>query len=223
MDEPTDTTRTPLTPDRVLDAAVALADRDGLDALTMRALGADLGVRAMSIYRHVADKDAILDGMVEVVLAQISVPDPAVEWRDALRLRATSSRDVLARHSWAIGLIEGRGTMGPASLRQLDAVLGHLRDAGLGVEDAAHAVWLLDGFVYGHVLQAAGVAAQRPLGHDDRPAARSLAGATAQDHPHLVELGAHAAAHDFEVDRAFDVGLELVLVAVASLLRGPTT
>lgn len=229
MTDDTTEPRAPLTRARVLAAAVALTDRDGLDALTMRALGAELAVSAMSLYKHVADKDAILDGIVERVLAEMAVPPVDADWQQAVRVRATSSREVLSRHSWAIGLIESRGTMGPAALRQVDAMLGCLRAAGFGIADAAHALWLLDGFVYGHVLQEAGVAAAAsaaadgvddpdPLTGSDDAAARALAGATPDEHPHLDELGSHAAAHPFEVGRAFEVGLELVVLALSTML-----
>lgn len=206
---------------------MALADADGLDALTMRALGAKLDVRAMSLYKHVADKDAILDGIVELVLDEIEVPPADIEWHEAIRRRATSSREVLARHSWAMGLIESRGTMGPASLRQAEAVLGCLRAAGLGIEDAAYAFWLLDSFVYGHVIQQAGIEAQQAAaepGATGGPVGtpgvteRALADATATEHPHLTTLQRVTATDVFTSDRAFEVGLHLVIDAVSSMI-----
>ncbi len=145
--------RPPLTPARVLQAAVDLADREGLGALTMRRLGAELGVEAMSLYKHVANKEAILDGIVELVVGEIEVPTDGADWKQAMRRRAVSARQVLSRHSWAIGLLEARGSTGPNALHYVDAILGNLRTAGFSITLAAHAFWLLDSYVYGHVIQ----------------------------------------------------------------------
>ncbi|MDH4346421.1 MAG: TetR family transcriptional regulator, partial [Thermoleophilia bacterium] len=111
--------RRPLTKERVLRAAVELADRDGLGALTMRRLGSELGVEAMSLYKHVANKEEILDGIVELVVGEIEIPSEGADWKEAMRRRAISAREVLNRHSWAIGLLEARGSMGPTALRYL--------------------------------------------------------------------------------------------------------
>ena len=119
----------------------------------MRRLGAELGVEAMSLYKHVANKEAILDGVVELIVGQIEIPSQETPWKKAMRRRAVSARGVLAGHSWAIGLLETRGSMGPATMRYLNAILGNLRSAGFSIEDAVHAFWLLDSYVYGHVIQ----------------------------------------------------------------------
>ena len=145
--------RRPLTRERVLRAAVALADRHGVESLTMRRLGGKLGVEAMALYKHVANKDEILDGIAELVVGEIEIPAAGSEWRTAMRQRAVSARRVLKRHPWAIGLMESRGSSGPATLRYVDAVLGTLRGGGFSVEMATHAFWLLDSYVYGHVIQ----------------------------------------------------------------------
>src|SRR3954465_7138723 len=115
--------------DRVLKAAVGLADEIGIESLSMRKLGQALGVEAMSLYNHVANKDDLLDGMVDVVFGEIGLPSSATDWKTAMRQRALSAREVLARHSWAIGLMESRSRPGPATLRHHDAVLGCLRGA----------------------------------------------------------------------------------------------
>ncbi len=125
--------RTPLTKARVLQAAVDLADREGLGALTMRRLGAELGVEAMSLYKHVANKEAILDGIVELVIGEIEVPTDGTDWKQAMRHRAVSARQVLSRHSWAIGLLEARGSTGPNALHYVDSILGNLRTAGFSI------------------------------------------------------------------------------------------
>ncbi len=195
--------RQALTRERILRAAVDVADREGISALTMRRLGAELGVEAMSLYKHVANKDAILDGVVELIGGEIETPSDATDWKDAMRRRAVSARAVFASHSWAIGLLEARGSMGPATMRSLDVMLGVLRSGGFAIDDAAHAIWMLDSFVYGHVIQEASLAAQS--------AARLPAG---EDHPNLEALLVRARASEFSVDAEFDYGLERILAAL---------
>ncbi len=203
--------RAPLTRERVLLAAVDVADREGLSGLTMRRLGAELGVEAMSLYKHVANKGQVLDGIVELIIAQIEIPGAGSEWKSAMRRRATSAREVLTRHSWAIGLLESRQSMGPASLGYLDAILGNLRSAGFPIEAAAHALWLLDSYVYGHVIQETSLAsastAQLP--------SESTAGSVATvEYPYLAELGEQVARSVYSVDKEFDYGLDLILDAL---------
>ena len=131
--------RAPLSRERVLRAALALADDGGDEALSMRNLGKKLGVEAMSLYNHVANKDDIVDGLVDIVFSEIEVPSPGeVDWKTAMRRRAISTREALNRHRWAVGLMEGRMTPGPASLRNHDAVMGHLREAGFSFRAAVH-------------------------------------------------------------------------------------
>jgi len=205
--------RKPLTRQRVLQAAVDLADREGLDALTMRRLGADLGVEAMSLYKHVANKDGILDGIVEVVVAQIETPSSGADWREAMERRAISARDVLRRHSWAIGLLEARRTPAPTALRYLDAILGNLRSAGFSVEDAAHAFWLLDSFVYGHVIQETSSPFSTSTEMTEATGAM-LEQISTDEYPHLIEVGEHALGSGLSFDGEFDFGLALILDAL---------
>jgi len=145
--------RAPLTRDRVLDAALALADRHGLDAVTMRSVGQALSVEAMSLYKHVANKDAILDGLVERVMREIVLPDDRLPWRAWLTERATTTRRVLLAHRFAATLIESRLAPTPARLTHHEAVLRCLRRAGFSVEAAYGAFLSLDSYVYGFVLQ----------------------------------------------------------------------
>lgn len=151
--DPSAEPRIPLTRQRVLRAAVALADRGGVGSLTMRKLAQDLGVEAMSLYHHVANKDDILDGIVDVVFSEIDLPSGEADWKAAMRQRAISAREALLRHPWATGLMESRSTPGPATLRHHDAVLGILRNAGFSIEMAAHAFSVLDSYIYGFALQ----------------------------------------------------------------------
>jgi AcrR family transcriptional regulator len=199
--------RPPLTRHRVLRAALDLVDREGLDALTMRRLGSELGVEAMSLYKHVAGKDAILDGIVELVVAEIESPSGA-DWKEAMRRRAISARAVLGRHSWAIGLLESRRSAGPAALGYLEAVLDILRSAGFSIRNAAHAFWLLDSYVYGHVIQ------EKSAQIGGEPARPALDGITPAEHPRLVELWEDAVGAGYSVDAEFDYGLDVILDAL---------
>ncbi len=121
---------------------MTLADSDGIAALTMRRLGQELGVEAMSLYNHVANKDDVLDAMVDSVFAEITLPAPGDDWRLAMQARCRSARAALLRHPWAIGLMESRTTPGPGTLRHHDDVLGNLRRNGFSLPAAAHAVAL---------------------------------------------------------------------------------
>lgn len=206
--------RPPLTTDRVLRAAVDLADREGLGALTMRRLGAELGVEAMSLYKHVANKEAILDGVVELIVSQIEIPSQETHWKEAMRRRAVSARGVLAAHSWAIGLLETRGSMGQATMRYLDAILGNLRSAGFSIQDAVHAFWLLDSYVYGHVIQETTLAPGRTAPPGTESPAAVLEQAATAEYPHLAELAEHALGSDYSVDQEFQYGLDLILHAL---------
>lgn len=205
--------RPPLTRQRVFQAAVDVADRDGLGALTMRRLGAELGVEAMSLYKHVTNKEEVLDGIIELVVGDIETPRAGADWKEAMRRRAISAREVLGRHSWAIGLLEGRGSKGPMALRYLDAVLGNLRSAGFSMENAVHAFWLLDSFVYGHVIQETSL----PIGSPEESTeatASILEQVTMDEYPHLVEIGEHALRSAYSYDSEFEFGLDLILDAL---------
>jgi AcrR family transcriptional regulator len=144
--------REPLTQERVLQAAMRLADQGGIEALSMRKLGQALGVEAMAVYYHFANKERVLDGIVDLVFAEIDVPVIGADWKVAMRQRAISLRNALARHRWAIGMMESRTNPGPANLRHHDSVIGCLRAGGFDMEMAAHAYSLLDGYIYGFAL-----------------------------------------------------------------------
>ena len=144
--------RVPLTRERVLQAALKLADQGGLEALSMRKLGQALGVEAMALYYHFANKERVLDGIVDLVFGEIDPPTIGADWKVAMRRRAISLRDALLRHRWAIGLMESRTTPGPANLRHHDAVLGCLRAAGFDMAATATAYSLLDAYIYGFAM-----------------------------------------------------------------------
>jgi AcrR family transcriptional regulator len=145
--------RAPLSRERVLRAAIALADESGLESLSMRKLAHALGVEAMSLYRHVASRDDILDGLVDLVIGEIEIPAKGANWKTAMRQRARSARDVLSRHLWAVALFESQRRMSPETLRYADAIIGSLRDAGFSTANAYRAFFTLDSFIYGFIVQ----------------------------------------------------------------------
>ncbi|MGH1526704.1 TetR/AcrR family transcriptional regulator C-terminal domain-containing protein [Leifsonia sp. L25] len=145
--------RATLTADRVIDAGLALADADGLDGLSMRTLAQRLGVVPMALYKHVSNKDELIDGMVDRVWAEVEPPSPPFAWRDAMRRRAASLRSALLRHRWAVGLMESRMRPGLANLSQHDAMMGCLRRSGFSFRTAVHVTSALDAYVYGFALQ----------------------------------------------------------------------
>ncbi|MGF1425276.1 TetR/AcrR family transcriptional regulator [Kitasatospora sp. LaBMicrA B282] len=209
--DPAASARTPLTRHKVLQAAVALADEQGLKAVTMRRLGEAVGVEAMSLYTHVANKDDLLDGMIDVVFGETDPPAGPADWKTQLRRRAVSVRRTLARHRWAIGLMESRATPGPATLRHHDAVLGCLRAAGFSIELAAHAYSALDSYVYGFALQERGLPFDSPE-ESAQVAQAILTQIPADQYPHLVEVATqYVLRPGYDYGREFEFGLDLIL------------
>ena len=203
--------RIPLTRQRVLRAAVALADGGGVGSLSMRKLAQELGVEAMSLYHHVANKDDVLDGMVDVVFGEIGLPSGEAGWKEAMRRRAISAREALRRHPWAIGLMESRSTPGPANLRHHDAVLGILRSAGFPIELAGHAYSLLDSYVYGFALTEASLPFDTPE-ETAEVAQAIMAEFPANAYPHLTELAVeHVLQPGYDYGDEYGFGLDLIL------------
>ncbi len=202
----------------VLEAAVALADRDGIQAVSMRKLGRELGVEAMSLYNHVADKSELLDGMVDSVFSEIEDPAGSGEWRQEMKTRAFSTREVLNRHPWAIGLMDSRLTPGPATLQHHDSVIGTLRQAGFTVEMAAHAYSALDSYTYGFVLQEVSMPFERP--EETAEVAEDMLAAMPDDeYPHLHELATgHVLKPGYEYADEFEFGLDLVIEGLGRAL-----
>lgn len=203
--------RAPLTRDRVLAAAVDLADTAGIEALSMRKLGDALGVEAMSLYNHVSNKSELLDGMVDVVFGEIDLPQADADWRTAMRARAVSARQALNRHRWAIGVMESRSAPGPATLRHHDAVLGCLRRAGFSVVMTGHAYALLDSFIYGFAVQEASLPFDSPE-EAEQVAHDILELAPTGEFPYLAELATERVLRgDYHFGDEFEVGLDLLL------------
>jgi AcrR family transcriptional regulator len=209
--DPNPPTRTPLSRERVLHAAIAVADQVGLESLTMRRLGRHLGVEAMSLYKHVASKDEILDGIVDIVVSGIDLPSAEADWKTAMRQRAISARQVLASHPWAIGMMESRAAMGPAALRYVDAVIGSLRAGGFSVETAAHAFLLLDSYIYGFVVQETNFPFDTTE-ETSEPTEAILQTLPAAQYPHLAEMAIEYVTrpgHNYADE--FKFGLDLIL------------
>ncbi|MFE7529311.1 TetR/AcrR family transcriptional regulator [Kitasatospora sp. NPDC057542] len=206
--------RTPLSRERVIRAAVEVADEKGSAALTMRAIAQPLGVEAMSLYHHVAGREEILDGMVDAVFGEIELPSHGADWKSAMRRRAVSARAALLRHPWAIGLMDSRAQPGPATLRHHDAVIGALRAGGFSVPMTAHAVSLIDSYLYGFVLQEVSL----PFKGGTEPAEVAgaiLSGMPADAYPHLAELATeHVLRPGYGYADEFAFGLALILDAL---------
>ncbi len=177
----------------------------------MRKLGEALGVEAMSLYSHVANKDDLLDGMIDAVFAEIDLPSADDGWRAAMRQRAVSVREVLRRHRWAVGLMESRTSPGPATLAHHDAVIGVLRAAGFSVPKTAHAFSVLDSYIYGFALQEKGLPFQTADGAAE-VAQAMFAQIPVDRYPHFVELATqHVLQPGYDYGEEFEFGLDLIL------------
>jgi AcrR family transcriptional regulator len=209
------TTRAPLSRDRVLTAAVAIADAGGLPALTIRSLATELGVKPMSVYHYVADKDEILDAIVDLVFAEIELPVPGRNWRTEMQRRANSTRQVLARHPWAIPLLQSRTNPGPATLGHHNAFIGTLRVAGFPIELVAHALALIDSYLYGFAISESALPIHGPESVPDI-ATSMMALFDADAYPFLVEFGSeHVMRPDYDFGEEFGYGLTVILDALA--------
>jgi AcrR family transcriptional regulator len=204
--------RIPLSKERVLQAALDLADRGGSDAVSMRKLGQVLGVDAMSLYHHVRNKDDILDGIVDVVVGEIDAPPGDTDWKVTLRRRVMAARAVMLRHPWAPGVIESRPTPGPATMRYMESVLAILRAGGFSIDQAHHAMHVLGSRILGFnqdLFEDSG-----PEGIDPEIAAL-IARQMLDAYPNIAEL-AQAISHEgglggCDDDVEFAFGLDLIL------------
>jgi AcrR family transcriptional regulator len=223
--QPATEPRAPLSKERVVHAAVALAQREGIESLTMRKLADELGAGAMSLYHYVPNKEELLDGMVDIVFNEIELPSTDVDWKTAMRRRAISTREALNRHRWAVGLMESRRNPGPASFRLHDAVLGCLREGGFSVEMTIQAYSVIDAYMYGFALQeksvpfesaeeSAAVAEEQTRQFGER-AEEQQSAALAEEFPYLAEVVAgHVAKVGYDFGAAFEYGLDLILDAL---------
>ncbi|HLS78439.1 MAG TPA: TetR/AcrR family transcriptional regulator [Nocardia sp.] len=206
--------RQPLTRERIVEAAVRVADAGGYAAISMRNVGKELGVEAMSLYHHVANKDALLDALVDWVFAQIRLPEPDMGWREGLRVRSASARAVMSAHPWALTLIDSRAHPGPALLRHHDAVIGCMRRGGFSLDLVAQAFSVIDAYVYGFVLTERNLPFDPASGADAADLAAGMLPAMAR-HPHLTEFVRHlTGAGTYSFSAQFDEGLDIILDAL---------
>lgn len=208
-----------LSRERVLEAAVTIADQQGIGGLSMRKLGEALDVEAMSLYNHVANKEDILDGMIDMVFAEIEIPSDADDWKSAMRARALSTRKALLRHPWATPLMQSRTTPGPATLGHHDAVIGTLRNGGFSIELAAHAFSLIDAYIYGFAQQELSLPFE--TGEQTAELAEAMmAGMPVDRYPHLVELTTeHVLQPGYSYSDEFEFGVGLILDGLAAASR----
>ncbi len=208
----------PLTRERVLRTALALADEHGLDWLSMRKLGQALGVEAMSLYHHVANKEDLIDGMIDLVFAEIELPSQDDGWKTAMRRRALSARQVLRRHRWANGRMESRSTPGTANLRHHDAVLGCLRRAGFPIPLVAHAYSALDSYIYGFSMQEPALPFETP--EETAELAQAIMSRfPVGEFPHLAEfMFEHVLKPGYDYAQEFEFGLDLLLDGIERAL-----
>lgn len=209
--------KAPVNRERTLEVALTVADREGIEALTMRRIARELGVEAASLYHHVSGKDQILDGLVDVVAAEIDLPRPAAPWREAAGERAHHTRAVLLRHPWAVSLMASRTSPGPATLGLLETGIRCFREGGFSVPMAALAISTVDSYVHGFVLQEVNL----PFRGESELAAMTAAVMEqfpASEYPYLFEMTIeHVLQPGYDYGNEFDSGLTVVLNGVAAL------
>lgn len=213
--------RAPLNRGAILEAAISMADEDGLEAVTMRRLGQRVGVEAMSLYKHVSDKDDVLAGIADRVAGEFVIPSRETDWRDSLRASYLAAHQVLMRHPWAASLLESTLQPGPARLAYLEAVVGVLHDAGFNLLDVAHAFGALDSHLYGFTLQATSL----PFDVSEAPeTAAALAEALPPEQfPNLIAMASMVAEADDGYPLDFTFGLDLLLDGLARRLASQAT
>ena len=211
--------RARLNRDAVLRAGVELADQAGIDGFTMRTLAEELGVVPMALYKHVANKQELLEGMVDLVWAEVEEPDSARGWKRAMRGRAVSLRAALVRHRWAVGRMEAAGRPGPENLRQHNAMLGCLRQSGFSFRTTVHVTSLLDAYVYGFALQQKTLSFETPEESAEAAAATrdGESAEAAARYPYLLEVVGELAKEGYDYDAEFAAGLDVLLDGVETL------
>ncbi|WP_009634270.1 TetR/AcrR family transcriptional regulator C-terminal domain-containing protein [Synechocystis sp. PCC 7509] len=207
----------PLSRERVLDAALYLADEGGIEALSMRKLAEELGVKAMSLYNHVANKDDVLDGIVDLAIAEIDLPNLEIDWKLAMRRRANSAHEMLLRHPWSTMLIVSRVNVGAAMLRYVNATLGCLHKAGFSFEMADRAWNAIDSHIYGFTLQELNFPFEEA--EYSEAAQKGLPLIPAQEYPYLNQLTHQIIGGHYDGIHDFEFGLELILNGLDELLN----
>jgi AcrR family transcriptional regulator len=213
--------QTPLSRERVLRTAMAYADESGIQTLSMRGLAADLGVAPMSLYRHVANREDLLDSLVDLVFTEIDLEPSGDDWKAALRQRAISARDALLSHRWAIGVLESRSHPGPANLRHHDAMLGTLRAAGFSSPMAAHAYSVLDSYIHGFALRLANLPSVPDK--EGETAGEVMPTPPAEEYPNLLAMMTeHPMRPGYDPGQEFEYGLDLIVDALERVRDSPS-
>lgn len=203
--------REALSRERVVEAALSLANADGIAGLSMRKLGQALGVEAMSLYNHIPNKEQLIDALIDRVVSEIELPGSDEPWKRAMRKRALSAREVFARYPWVTPLMESRKNPGPAALRYYDSVIGSMRRGGFSIAMAAHAFAVLDSYIYGFALQEQSLPFETP---DEASAVAEeiLHALPREEFPHLTEMIVdHAMKPGYSFAAEFEYGLDLIL------------
>jgi AcrR family transcriptional regulator len=208
-----------LSTDKVVAIAVALADKGGIESVSMRALARKSRVVPMALYKHVANKEDLLDGMVDVVFGEVEFPFNGADWRTGMRQRAMSMRDALLRHRWAIGLMESRTRPGPANLRHHNLVMQCLREADFPFWTAIRAYNAMDSYIYGSLLRQQNVPFETPEEAVEMAAEVMAPPSLAEEYPYLAEVVAELAKSGFDFGEEFESGLDLVLDGIERLIR----
>lgn len=209
--------RAALNRERIVEAAVALADAGGFASLSMRNIAEELNAAPMALYRHVANKDDLLDGMVDVVFAEMYAPAIKGNWTKELRERGVSARAALRRHPWAIGLMESRQHPGHASGVHHNATMGCLREAGFPFRDAVHAYNLLDAYTYGFALQEQTIPFETP--EESGEVAKTTVGDAADEFPYLAEVVEELGKRGYDYTEEFEFGLDFILDGLERLRK----
>ena len=199
----------PLSRERIVAAGVALADAGGFQSLSMRNIAEDLGAGTMALYRHVANKEDLLDDMVDVVFAEMYPPAIGGRWKQELRERGLSARSALQRHPWAVGLMESRMNPGPSSATHHNATMGCLREAGFPFRDAVHAYNLLDAYTYGFALQEQTIPFETP--EESADMATTTVGDQGDEYPYLAEVVVELGKRGYDYTEEFEFGLDFIL------------
>lgn len=210
--------RVRLSRDRIIGAAMAVADREGLHSLTMRRLADELGSKPMSVYHHVANKDDLLDAMVDAIFAEIELPGDEPDWKTAMRKRTVSAHEVMQRHGWAPVLVDSRTNPGPATMGHHNWVIGTLRRGGFTIHQTAHAFSLLDSYVYGFTIQEVNLPFES--GDDLTELTEGIMSQFPVDQfPYMAEMLAdHVLRPGYDHGNEFDFGLDLILEGLQALL-----
>lgn len=209
--------RNPLSRERILNTAVEIADERGVAAVTMREVASRLGVEAMSLYNHVANKERLLDDMVDQVIEEIDVPEGLGDWQEEMRRRAFSAREVFGRHPWLPLLLDSRQSSGPARLHYYDRVLGSLIEAGFTLEGAARAFSIIDSYIYGFGIQQSNLAPSDGMTPEEMSEAFRAA-LPVEQYPYLNRMTMHAMATGYDPENDFAFGIDLILSGLKRVL-----